>query len=116
MVPKIFPTLSTPPGPTPKNMKLTRRRIRWLIKRRNGGMSSKSIARGLKISKRRVNQVWRMYMDSGEIPVIGENIGRPKREITERERRIVLEANKKYKLGARRLEPIIERLWNPYTT
>ncbi len=90
-------------------MKLTRRRIRWLIKRKKEGMSSKSIARALKISKRRVNQVWRMYMDSGEIPVIGENIGRPKREITERERRIVLEAKKKYKLGARRLEPIIER-------
>jgi len=48
-------------------------------------------------------------MDSGEIPVISENIGRPRREITERERRIVLEAKKKYKLGARRLEPIIER-------
>ena len=38
-------------------------------------------------------------MQDGEIPVIGEGIGRPKREITERERRIVLEAKKKYKLG-----------------
>jgi len=90
-------------------MKLTRRKIRWLIKRKKEGMSSKSIARALKISKRRVNQVWRMYMQDGEIPVIGENIGRSKKEVTEEERRIVLEAKEKYKLGARRLEPIIER-------
>ncbi|HEC87622.1 MAG TPA: transposase [Thermoplasmatales archaeon] len=48
-------------------------------------------------------------MQDGEIPVIGENIGRPKKEVTEEERRIVLEAKEKYKLGARRLEPIIER-------
>ena len=90
-------------------MKLTRRKIRWLIKRKKEGMSSKSIARALKISKRRVNQVWRMYMQDGEIPIIGEGIGRPRRKVTEEERRIVLEAKKKYKLGARRLEPIIER-------
>ena len=72
-------------------------------------MSSKKIAMALKISKRRVNQVWRMYMQNGEIPIIGENIGRPRKEITEEEREIVLEAKNKYKLGARRLEPIIER-------
>ncbi|HEB37044.1 MAG TPA: hypothetical protein ENI14_00060 [Thermoplasmatales archaeon] len=88
-------------------MKLTRRKIRWLIKRKKEGMSSRKIAKALKISKRRVNQVWRMYMQDGEIPIIGENIGRPKREITEEERRIILEAKKKYKLGARRLEPIM---------
>jgi len=71
VVPKIFPTLSTPPGYTLKNMKLTRRKIRWLIKRKKEGMSSRKIAKALKISKRRVNQVWRMYMQDGEIPVIG---------------------------------------------
>ena len=63
----------------------------------------------LKISKRRVNQIWKEYCERGEIPEMGKNIGRPKKEIREEERKIVKEAKKKYKLGARRLEPIIDR-------
>lgn len=51
-----------------------------------------------------------MYQDTGQIPVIGENLGRPRTSIiTEEERRVIKEAKALYKLGARRLEPIIER-------
>ena len=90
-------------------MKLTKRKLRCLIRWKEAGMSSSDVAWYLKISKRRVNQVWRMYKESGEIPEIGRNIGRPRRELTEDEKRIILEAKSIYKLGARRLEPIIER-------
>ena len=62
------------------------------------------------VTKRRINQVWKMYRETGEIPVIGKKLGRPRTsKITEEEREIIKEAKEKYKLGARRLEPIIER-------
>ncbi len=105
VVPKRFPTCSK----SFQMMKLTKKKLRYLIRWKKRGKTSREIAMELKISKRRVNQIWKEYMETGEIPEIGKNLGRPKKEITEKEREIVLEAKKKYKLGARRLEPIIER-------
>ncbi len=91
-------------------MKLTKKKVNWLIRRKKEGMRSKKVGLGIKVTKRRVNQVWKMYRERGEIPVIGENLGRPKTSnITEEEKKIIKEAKNKYKLGARRLEPIIER-------
>ena len=91
-------------------MKLTKRRVNWLIRRKTQGMSSTKVGLGIKVTKRRVNQVWKMYKETGEIPVIGEKLGRPKTSyMTEEERQIIKDSKKKYKLGARRLEPIIER-------
>lgn len=81
-----------------------------MIRRKEEGMSSRDVALGIKVSKRRVNQVWRMYLEAGEIPVIGGNLGRPKTSmITEDEGQMIKEAKLRYKFGARLLEPIIER-------
>ena len=90
-------------------MKLTKKKVKYLIRWKERGKSSREIGIELHISKRRVNQVWKECRETGEIPEIGKNLGRPRKEITEEEREMVLEAKKKYKLGARRLEPIIER-------
>ncbi len=102
---KIFPTRSE----YPQNMILTKRKVRCLIRWKERGESSKDIAQDLKVTKRRVNQVWRQYKETGEVPEIGNDVGRPRKENTEREMQIILEAKDKYKLGARRLEPIIDR-------
>jgi putative transposase len=90
-------------------MKLTKKKVKYLIRWKERGKSSREIGIELHVSKRRVNQVWKEYIETGEIPEIGKNLGRPRKEITEEEGEMVLEAKKKYKLGARRLEPIIER-------
>ena len=74
------------------------------------GESSSVIARSLGISVRRVNQVWREYKDTENIPIIGKNMGRPPDPpLSEREKEIIREVKQKYKLGARRLELLIDR-------
>ncbi len=54
-------------------MKLTEKKVKWLIRRKEEGESSSVIARSLGISVRRVNQVWREYKDGENIPAIGEH-------------------------------------------
>jgi putative transposase len=91
-------------------MKLNAKRVKWLVNRKRQGKSSKEIAMDMKISKRRVDQVWRKYLIKGDYPVIGDNLGRPKNPpLTKEKTDMIRSAKKKYKLGARRLEPIIER-------
>ncbi len=77
---------------------------------KNEGESSSVIARSIGITVRRVNQVWREYKDTENIPVIGEHMGiPPDLPLSEREKEIVREVKQKYKLGARRLELLIDR-------
>ena len=70
-----------------------------MIKMKKGGESSSVIARSLRITVRRVNQVWREYEDTENIPIIGENMGRPPDPpLSEREKEIMREVKQKYKL------------------
>jgi len=74
------------------------------------GESSSVIARALKVTVRRVNQVWTECKSTGAIPEIGKNAGRPPGgPLSEDEKEIILKTKQRYKLGARRLEPLIER-------
>ena len=105
-VPKVFPIWNI----DPKNVKLTKKRVKWLIKMKKEGEGSSMIARSLRISVRRVNQVWGEYKDTENIPIIGENMGRPPDlPLSEHEKEIIREVKQKYKLGARRLELLIDR-------
>lgn len=54
-------------------MKLKGKAVKYLINRDKEGMESSRIAIGLHVSKRRVNQIWREYSETGEIPQIGKN-------------------------------------------
>ena len=91
-------------------MKLTLKKVKWLIRRKEEGMSSSIIARALKITIRRVNQVWKQYLETGTIPAIGKKMGRPPDPpLSAHEKEIIREAKQKYKLGARRLELLIDR-------
>jgi len=106
VVPKIFPSKD----PTTGNVKLTKKKVKWLIKKKEEGESSSVIARALKITVRRVNQVWTEYKSTGIIPEIGKNLGRPPdNALSEQEKEIILKTKQRYKLGARRLEPLIDR-------
>ena len=53
------------------------------------------------------------YKDTENIPTVGENMGRPRDPpLSEHEKEIIRETKKKYRLGARRLELLIDRDYN----
>lgn len=66
----------------------------------------------MKISKRRVNQVWEEYRETGKEPIIGNNLGRPKKPISVEESEIIKKAFHRFKFGARMIEPVIEDIYN----
>ena len=93
-------------------MKLNRKKIRYIIRRKEEGESSRVLATRMKISKRRVNQIWREYRVTGKEPIIGQNMGRPSIPLSMEEENVVKEAYLKYRFGARMLEPIIRKEWH----
>ncbi|HID98512.1 MAG TPA: IS481 family transposase, partial [Thermodesulfobacteriaceae bacterium] len=89
-------------------MKLNKRKIRYIINHKKKGESCAIIAKDIKISTRRVEQIWKEYYETGEEPIVGKNLGRPKKPPIQEEAEIVKEAFHRFKFGARMLEPIIE--------
>ena len=59
-------------------MKLNKTKIEYIIRKRRQGMSTYQISKNMKVSERRVNQILEIYRKSGEVPVVGKSIGRPK--------------------------------------
>jgi transposase InsO family protein len=62
-----------------------------------------------KVSVRRVDQIWKEYLMTGEIPVIGKAVGRPMIPIEEWEKELVKKFYEKYRVSADTLERLIER-------
>jgi len=60
-------------------MKPNKRKIRYIINYKKKDESSKTIAKDMKISTRRVEQIWKEYNKTGKEPIIGKNLGRPKK-------------------------------------
>jgi len=95
-------------------VKLSKRKIRYIINHRKKGESCETIAVDMKLSRRRVEQIWKQYKETGKEPKIGINMGRPKNPYDPKEAEIIIEAHKKYKFGARMLETIIRESYNIY--
>jgi putative transposase len=93
-------------------MKLTTRKVRWIIKQKDSGERTRVVAKVMDITPRRIQQIWKYYKDNNEEPVIGKNLGRPRKYHPEFEREIVREVKRKYKCGAVRLERLIEKIYN----
>jgi len=90
-------------------MKLNKAKIRWIIRQKHKGVATKDIARDMKVSTRRVQQILREYRKTGKEPSLGENLGRPAKPYDEHEAQIVKEAHESYRFGARMLEPVIRK-------
>jgi len=58
-------------------MKLTKKMLQWIIRRKENTESSGVIAKIEHITRRRVDQLWKQYRETGVIPKIGEAMGRP---------------------------------------
>ena len=90
-------------------MKLTQGKLIETIRKKNQGWTTYQARKIARISVRRVNQVYRQYLITGKIPVIGIRNGRPKRPIEEWEVQTVKEAFAKYSVSATALMKLIER-------
>ena len=90
-------------------MKLTKTKLMETIGKKNQGWTTYQARKIAGISIRRVNQVYRQYLLTGQIPEIGKNNGRPKRPIEGWEIQTVKEAFEKYSVSASVLMKLIER-------
>jgi putative transposase len=92
-------------------MKLDQRKIHWIIRQKQKGVPTKQIALDMKISQRRVQQVLRSHRERMQEPVVGENMGRPRKPFDKREEQVVSEAFARYRFGARMLEVAIRKVF-----
>jgi putative transposase len=90
-------------------MKLNRKKVHWIIRHKQKGVGTKEIAREMKVSRRRVQQIWKYFKETGKEPILGQNVGRPRKPYVKQEAEIVKEAHMRYKFGARMLERVIRK-------
>ncbi|MEK6869798.1 MAG: DDE-type integrase/transposase/recombinase [Nanoarchaeota archaeon] len=90
-------------------MKLTRGKLIETIRKKQEGWTTYQARKIAGISIRRVNQVYKQYLLTEQIPEIGKSNGRPAEPIEEWENQMVKEAYEKYKVSASTLEKCIER-------
>ena len=90
-------------------MKLTKGKLIETIRRKNQGWTTYQARKIADISIRRVNQVYKQYLLTEQIPEIGKNNGRPARPIEDWEIQTVKEAFAKYSVSASVLMKLIER-------
>ena len=95
-------------------MKLTQGKLVETIRKKNQGWTTYQARKIAGISIRRVNQVWKQYLLTEQIPEIGKNNGRPTKPIEDWEINVVKEAYEKYKVSASVLEKIIDKDYSMY--
>ncbi len=87
--------------------KLNKRKIDYIIKSKTKGQSYNQIARDLKISVSTVKRVWIYWLNYGE-PIEIKRSGRKMLNIDENIEKIIISVHNEQRLGAVRLEKIIE--------
>jgi putative transposase len=100
---KVFRTRFTP---VTRVMKLDSRKIHWIISQKQKEVTTKQIALDMKISRRRVRQIWKSYVESKQELMIGENMERPRKPFDERNAEVIGEAYQLYRFGARMLRSL----------
>ena len=94
-------------GKRNKVVKLTDKKIKYIIRAKTDNISTKRIALEMKVSESTVKRVWMYWMKNRELLPI-KKFGRKSHELDEESVELILEIHKKQRLGARRLEKIIE--------
>jgi transposase InsO family protein len=90
-------------------MKFTKKSLIETLRAKEEGKSSYQSRKKANISVRRVNQIWKEYLMTGEIPVIGKAVGRPMIPIENWEKKLVKRFYEKYRVSADTLERLIKR-------
>jgi len=91
--------------------KLNQKKIKWIIKQKNEGMSNEEIAFLQKISTRRVKQIYQQYKETKRIPTL-KKPGRKRKDIPEKYKELISVTYKEYNVGPVALEKIIQRKYN----
>ncbi|AGK60127.1 hypothetical protein Asulf_00091 [Archaeoglobus sulfaticallidus PM70-1] len=100
--PKLFPTS------TNSCVKLDEKAIKWIIREKEKGTSTRTIAEIENITPRRVNQIYKRYKDTGKIPE-PKKLGRPRKELSEEEIKAIKEAYEEYRCNAIVLQTILKK-------
>ena len=94
------------------NQKLNQQMVHWIIQEKKSSVPSSVIAKVAGVSKRRVEQIWKEFRDTGEEPVIGKKTGRPEKAPDACEMEIVKKAYLQHKMSAKKLKPFILAEYN----
>jgi len=94
-------------GKRNKVVKLTDKKIRYIIRAKTNNISPKRIALEIVVSESTVKRVWMYWMKNRELLPI-KKFGRKSQDLDGKFVDLILEIHKKQRLGARRLEKIIE--------
>jgi len=94
-------------GKKNKVVKLTDRKIRYIIRAKKRGDSTKRIAVDIKLSPSSVKRVW-MHWTKTKMSLNIKKFGRKKKTLDEESVKLIFEVHKEQNLGARRLERIID--------
>ena len=89
--------------------RLTEKKVRYIVRHKRRGKSNREIAFEMRVSVSTVKRVWSYWLTHREYLPIRKR-GRKVKELSEKEKKIVRESKMKYKLGARRLEKVIEQV------
>ena len=90
-------------------MKLNKSKLLETLRRLNNGSTVYQARKISNISVRRIYQIRQIYEKTGEIPDIGNKVGRPCKMIEQWEIDLVKEAYEKYRVSADTLERVIDR-------
>ena len=85
-----------------------KKRLKWALRQyENGKEEQKYLAEVLGVTPRRFRQIYSEYKTMGEVPMIGKNLGRPRKTTPESHETVILEKYNKYRLNALYLEKVI---------
>ena len=78
-----------------------KRKLKWgLTNYKKGKIKQKFAAKYLGITTRRFHQILTRFEKTGEIPLIGIKTGRPKNQISDKWKQIIIKEFEEYKLNA----------------
>ena len=81
-------------------MKFTKKSLLETLRLKAEGKGSYQARRMANVSVRRVDQIWKEYLMTGEIPIIGKAVGRPMIPIEKWEKELVKKFYEKYRVSA----------------
>lgn len=89
-------------------VKLTKTKIKWVIRQKKKGEKNSKIALAMNVSIRRVQQLYKQYLTTRKIPMLKKE-RRPKTFLTPEQKSIIANVYMKYQLGARLLKRAIDK-------
>jgi putative transposase len=90
-------------------VKFTKKSIVETLKAKEGGKTSYQARKIAGVSPRRVDTLWKEYLTTGEIPVVGKDVGRPVKVIEQWEKDLVKKIYERYRVSADAIEKLIKR-------